>query len=82
MVRNYKVVTDALGDPGVPLALNTPLAVVRARPDAQLHIPDVEGAFDDLARRKILACDEQAKTYGWGPEAAALKAYRECLDRF
>ncbi|MDH5622722.1 MAG: hypothetical protein OEY74_11630, partial [Gammaproteobacteria bacterium] len=80
--RNYKVVSDALGDAGSPLVLNTPLAVLRARPDEQLHVPDVEGAFNDLARRNILAYDEQAKTYSWGPEAAALKAYRECLDRY
>ncbi|MDH5622323.1 MAG: SDR family oxidoreductase, partial [Gammaproteobacteria bacterium] len=53
VVRNYKVVSDALGDAGSPLVLNTPLAVLRARPDEQLHVPDVEGAFNDLARRNI-----------------------------
>ena len=82
VVRNYKVVTAALGDSDSPLVLNTPLAVVKARLEDQLHVPDVQGAFDDLTRREILAYDEKAKTYSWGPEAAALTAYRECLDRY
>ena len=82
VVRNYIVVTDALGDSALTLELNTPLAIVRARTEDQLHIPDVEAAFDDLTRRKILTCDELDKTYSWGPEAAALKAYCECLGRF
>jgi hypothetical protein len=82
VVRNYIVVTDALGDPALALELNTPLAIVRARTEDQLHIPDVEAAFDDLTRRNILTYDELDKTYSWGPEAAALKAYCECLGRF
>jgi hypothetical protein len=75
-------VTDALGDSALTLELNTPLAIVRARTEDQLHIPDVEAAFDDLTRRNILTYDELDKTYSWGPEAAALKAYCECLGRF
>ena len=82
VVRNYRLVTAALGDPAASLALNTPLAVIRACPDDQLHIPDVEAAFDDLTGRRILAYNEQDKTYSWGPEAVALKAYCECLHRF
>lgn len=82
VVRNYKIVSDALGAPGSPLQLNTPLAVVRTRQADELHVPDVENVFDDLMQRGVLAYDKQQKTYSWGPHAAALKAYRECLDRF
>ena len=82
VVRNYRVVTAALGDPASSLKLNTPLAVIRAHPDDQLHIPDVEAAFDDLTGRNILTYDETDKTYSWGTDAAALKAYCECLHRF
>lgn len=81
VVRNYRVVADALGDPSSPLVLNTPLAVLNARSADELHIPDVESAFDDLTRRGILAFDEDGRNYSWGPEAAQLPAYRECLDR-
>ncbi|MCG8371762.1 MAG: 1-acyl-sn-glycerol-3-phosphate acyltransferase, partial [Proteobacteria bacterium] len=81
VVRNYELVVETLGDPAAPLEPNTPLALVNARPGRELHIPDVESAFDDLARRGILAFDADEKNYSWGPEAARLAAYRECLNR-
>ncbi|MBT8081341.1 MAG: SDR family oxidoreductase [Gammaproteobacteria bacterium] len=82
VVRNYRVVIDALGDPAVPLRLNTPLAVVRARLDDELHVPDVEAVFNDLASRHILDCDKEEKTYFWGTNAAELDGYRAALARF
>ena len=82
VVRNYRIVVDALGSPAVPLKLNTPLAVVRARQADELHIPDIEGAFDDLASRHILSSDKEENTYFWGPNAAELDAYRAALQRF
>ena len=62
--------------------MNTPLALVRARLDDELHVPDVEAAFEDLASRHILDCDTEEKTYYWGPDAAELAAYRAALERF
>jgi fatty acyl-CoA reductase len=82
VVRNYRVVIDALGNPAVPLELNTPLAVIRARLEDELHVPDVEAAFEDLASRHILDHDEEEGTYYWGPNVAELDAYRAALERF
>lgn len=82
VVRNYRIVTDALGSPDTPLALNSPLAVIDARPDDELHIPDVESAFADLTRRGILVRDGDTNTWSWGSGAGQLESYRECLDRF
>ena len=62
-------VSDALGDPAVPLRLNTPLAVIRARLSDELHLPDVEGTFEDLASRHILASDEVTAWYQAGSAA-------------
>ena len=81
VVSNYRVVTEALGDPISPLELNSPLAVINARADDELHIPDVESAFDDLARRRILTFDADDRAFSWGPEAMQIESYRECLDR-
>lgn len=82
LVRNYRLAIDSLGGPDGELRLDTPQAVVRARQGDGLHLPDVEGLFDDLLERSILAFDDEKKVYSWGPEAARLRTYRECLDRF
>ena len=82
VVDNYRVVVDGLGKPGSALDLGTAKAYARARPQDELHIPDVEGALVDLVDREILSYDADAKRYCWGTRAAALHAYRECLDRF
>jgi fatty acyl-CoA reductase len=82
VVRNYRITIDALGDPGTALELATPLAVVKARLDDELHVPDVEGAFEDLAQRNILAYDEEHKAWFWGPAADELAAYRDALGNF
>jgi thioester reductase-like protein len=82
VVHNYRLVVDALGAPGTAIEHHTPVAFVKARPDENLHIPDVEGVFADLKSRNILAYDEDDKTYFWGPEADAIKAYRDALDHF
>jgi 1-acyl-sn-glycerol-3-phosphate acyltransferase len=82
VVRNYRIAVDALGRPGSTIEFNAPLALVKARPEDNLHIPDVQGAFEDLAKRDILAYDEEEKTYFWGPEAGEVKAYRDALDHF
>ncbi len=58
------------------------MALVKARPEDNLHIPDVQGVFEDLAKQDILAYDEEEKSYFWGPEADELKAYRDALDHF
>jgi len=81
VVRGYRATAAALGEPGEPLALTTPSAVLRSRPDDGLHLADVEGAFADMVERNILAYDKDEKTYSWGPEADKFEAYRECLGR-
>jgi hypothetical protein len=81
VVRGYRSTAAALGDPGTPLELTTPAAVLRAVGDDNLHLGDVQGAFTDMLERNILAYDKDAKTYGWGPEADKFEAYRECLAR-
>ena len=82
VVRNYRVVLDALGEPGSAMEVNSPLAAVKAHLDKELHIADVEALFGDLEHRNILAFDREEKTYFWGPEAGGIKAYREAVDRF
>ena len=82
VVRNYRITVDALGDPGSTLELTTPLAVVKAHLEDQLHVPDVEGAFEDLTQQNILAYDEEQKAWFWGPEADKLAAYRGALGNF
>ena len=82
VVRNYRVVLDAFGAPGSAMELNSPLAMIKAHLDKELHIADVEALFSDLEHRNILALDGEEKTYFWGPEADAIKAYREAVDRF
>jgi len=82
VVRSYQAVAAALGEPETPLAVNSPVSVVQSRPDEHLHLPDVEGAFEDLAERRILLYDQQEKNYSWGPAATEINAYREWLDRF
>jgi hypothetical protein len=81
IVRSYRATAAALGDPNEPLALTTPAAVLRSRADDNLHLGDVEGAFSDMAARRILAYDKEEKTYSWGAEVDKFEAYRECLAR-
>ncbi|MEJ2256157.1 MAG: SDR family oxidoreductase [Woeseiaceae bacterium] len=82
VVRNYRITVDTLGSPGSTLELTTPLAVIKARLDDELHVPDVEGAFEDLVQRNILAYDAEQKAWFWGPEADKLGAYRDALGNF
>lgn len=82
VVRDYQVVAAALGEPATPLVLNSPMAILQSRPDENLHLPDVEGAFADLTERRILLYDQGKKNYSWGPEAAEIAAYRAWLVRF
>jgi hypothetical protein len=56
--------------------------MVQSRPEENLHLPDVEGAFADLTERQILLFDDEEKMYGWGPKAEEIKTYREWLARF
>ena len=82
VVRDYQAVAAALGEPGTHLAVSSPVAMVRRRPGENLHLPDVEGAFEDLTERRILLCDHGKNSYRWGPRAAEIKAYRAWLARF
>jgi 1-acyl-sn-glycerol-3-phosphate acyltransferase len=82
VVRDYQAVADALGEPGQPFTVNSPVAMVQSRPGENLHLPDVEGAFEDLTERNILLYDDEERTYNWGPEAKEIKTYREWLARF
>lgn len=82
VVRDYQAVAAALGEPDTPLDVKSPAALVRSRPGEMLHLPDVEGAFEDLAERRILHYDQDESIYCWGPEAAEIASYRECLARF
>lgn len=79
VMRDYAAGIELLGKPGDTLELNTPASLVRARPG--LHLPDVEGLFDDLTRRNILARDEESRTWRWGADAGDIEAYAECLTR-
>ena len=82
VVRDYVAVANALGEPGTPLVLNSPPAVLQSLPDENLHLPDLEGAFADLTERGILLYYQDKKNYSWGPRAAGIAEYREWLDRF
>jgi len=82
VVRDYQAVADALGEPGTPLAGSSPVAMVQSRQGENLHLPDVEGAFEDLTERHILLYDDEEQIYGWGPKAEEIKTYREWLARF
>jgi len=82
VVRDYQAVADALGEPGTPPAVSSPVAMVQSRQGENLHLPDVEGAFEDLTERHILLFDEEEQIYGWGPKAEEIKTYREWLARF
>ena len=82
VVRNYRIAVDALGKPGSTIEFSSPLALVKARPEDNLHIPDVRGVFEDLEKQDILAYDEEEKSWFWGPEAEQVKAYRDALDHF
>jgi len=79
VIRNYATAVEMLGEPGAALGLNTPAGVVRA--DGNLHLPDIEGLFDDLTRRNILAFDKESKTWCWGDKAGDIKTYAACLTR-
>ncbi|MEE8544047.1 MAG: SDR family oxidoreductase [Gammaproteobacteria bacterium] len=81
VVRDYQVVSAALGEPDTPLVLNSPMAVTQSRPGENLHFPDVEGAFTDLTERRILLYDQDKKNYSWGPKAADIASYRAWLVR-
>jgi hypothetical protein len=81
VVRDYQAVADALGEPGTPLDLNSPVAVMQSRRDENLHLPGLESAFADLTERRILLYDQDEKSYSWGPEAAEIASYRSCLVR-
>jgi 1-acyl-sn-glycerol-3-phosphate acyltransferase len=82
VVRDYQAVADALGEPGAPFTVSSPVAMVRSRPGENLHLPDVEGAFEDLTERNILLYDDEERIYKWGPEAKEIKTYREWLVHF
>jgi hypothetical protein len=81
VVRDYQAVAVALGEPGTPLDLNSPVAIMQSRRDENLHLPGLEGAFADLTERRILLYDQDQKSYSWGPEAAEIASYRSCLVR-
>lgn len=82
VAHDYQVVAAALGEPGQSLVESSPVATLRSRPNENLHLPDVEGAFADLAERQILNYDQDEKHYHWGPRATEIEAYRACLARF
>jgi hypothetical protein len=82
VVRDYQAVVAALGEMDTPLVLNSPVALVRSLPDDSLHLPNVEGAFEDLTERRILLYDQDERNFTWGPDVADIKMYREWLDRF
>jgi thioester reductase-like protein len=82
VVRNYRIVTEVLGTPGAPFEANTARAIIRARLEDELHLPDVEAALEDLAKRNILAFDAENKSYYWGSDATAIDDYRQGLEHF
>ena len=82
VVRDYQAVAAALGEPGTPLAVSSPVAMMQSRSGEGLHLPDVEGAFEDLAERRIVVREHEQESYDWGPHAAEIEAYRAWLARF
>ena len=79
VIDNYAQAIDALGEPGAALELNTPASVVRA--GTHLHLPDIEGLFEDLTGRGILAFDDASATWQWGDKAGDVRAYAKQLAR-
>jgi hypothetical protein len=71
--RDYVRVVAALGNPGRPLAVDSPQALVRRKPESEL--PNVDGAFEELARRGVLEQTDAA--WAWGPRAADIALCRE-----
>lgn len=45
------------------------------------HLPDVEGAFEDLAERGLLARDGAGRGWSWGPRAGELEAWAAQCER-
>jgi len=78
VVQNYLAAATALGEPGPTLHLNSPIAVLQSEAGRNLHLPDVEATFTDLAERRILRRKDE-KSFAWGPEAAQIAAYIACL---
>jgi 1-acyl-sn-glycerol-3-phosphate acyltransferase len=70
--RDYERVAAALGAPGERLAVDSPAALVRREPER--HLPNVEAAFADLARRGVL--ERCGDGYVWGPQAGDLPRMR------
>lgn len=46
-----------------------------------LHLPDIEGLFEDLTGRGILAFDDASATWQWGDKAGDVRAYAKQLAR-
>lgn len=72
---DYAAVSAALGSTGVPLQIRSPRDMVRQNESS--HLPTVEEAWQDLVARRILAFDEAAQEYVWGPCARDLEEYKK-----
>jgi len=80
VARDYAATARVLAGRAHPAAaVPSPAEVVRQLRDA--HLPDVEGAFEDLAQRGMLERDEATGGYGWGARADELEAWAAQCER-
>jgi hypothetical protein len=70
----YVQVIESLGKPGDSLDGVDPGSFLRSHPES--FLPDVEGAFDAMMKRQILAHGSAPGTYRWGRSAAEIENFR------
>ena len=75
---DYVAVSKSLGNPGDSLDGINPLCFLRSHPSS--FLPDIEGAFDAMVKRQILAHGKEPGSYRWGRCAAEIGAFsRACV---
>jgi alcohol-forming fatty acyl-CoA reductase len=78
IAHDYALTAESLGTPGEPLDAVSPAAILREHPTA--FLPDLEGAFEALVQRRILAHGRQPRTYRWGSRADEIHEFRRACE--
>jgi fatty acyl-CoA reductase len=74
--RDFARTAGSLGSTDYPPRHATPRGVLYEMPDA--YLPNIQGCFDDLKARGILATDAQRRSV-WGPHADQIAAYAHAV---
>jgi len=80
VAHDYALTAESLGTPGDPLEGASPRAILREHPTA--FLPELEGAFEALVHRRILAHGRHRETYRWGANAAEIDEFRRACELF